>query len=186
MHEGPPDISEDNESETLFDENTGRRIEVPKGWRPFPKNPNPDKVGTRPQLTNQLHLACFDKDPQRLRELLAQGTPTGNRYRVNALDIQNTPLALAVRRPAKTVEEDANIAAIASMLLEAGAAIEGPEEEDAPLVLACIAGGGVGKAQTVQVLIDAGADLRARCSSLQMTALVRAAWRRKRTRTRAI
>ena len=43
---------------------------------------------------------------------------------------------------------------------------------ESPLILACIAAGGkVGKAQTVRVLIEAGADLRARDSVHKMTAL---------------
>lgn len=184
---------------------------VPEGWTPFPSNPPPEKVGTRPQvrahthhkrspgqpswqhpdahvsiffaragsirgrdcqLTNELHIGCFDKDVERVRKALSTGSDIANKYRANAIDVGSSPLALACRRPANSEEEDGRIASIVRMLLDAGAALEGPDDEDSPLVLACITGGGkVAKAQTVQVLIDAGADLRARCRTMQMTPL---------------
>lgn len=123
------------------------------------------------QLSNELHIACFDSNAERVRELFAEGSATGNRYRANAIDVGTAPLALAVRRPVCDAEGDGKVAAIAQMLIEAGAHFDGADGE-VPLVLACIAGGGAsGKPKTVQVLIDAGADLRARCKSLQMTAL---------------
>lgn len=180
-----------------FETEEGRRVPVPSGWTPFPANPPPEKVGTRPQvrasrpassrlaaharvraaprrrqLTSDLHVACFDKDAARVERLLAEGSDVGNKYRVNRVDLESSPLAMLVRRPANSAQEAVNIATIARALLEAGANVEGHENEDSPLVLACIAGGGkFSKAQTVQVIVDAGANLRSRCKSLQMTAL---------------
>jgi len=150
-----------------------RRHPLPEGFTPFPANPPPEKVGTRPQLTTELHVACFDRDAQRVRSLLSGGSAVGNKYRVNQIDVGTTPLALAVRRPARHAQDDADIASIAKMLLDAGADVDAVlENTDPPLCLAAIAGGGAsGKPQTVQVLIDAGADLRARCQTMQMTAL---------------
>ena len=149
-----------------------RKINLPEGFTPFPANPPPEKVGTRPQLGSELHLACFDKDVEGVQAFLAKGTSVGNRYRVNSVDVGTPPLPLACRRPANTAEDAATIGQIVTLLLEAGAGVEGPEGGDSPLILACITGGGsCSKAPAVQALVDAGANLRARCMSLQMTAL---------------
>lgn len=146
---------------------------MPKGFTPFKDDPNAI-VGTLAQLQNELHIACFKKDVAGVRNYFAAGGKNGNKFRANAIDVGSPPLALAVRRPAKTEQEDGEIAEITKMLIEAGAEVN-PEEgsgSESPLILACIAGGGaVGKAQTVRVLLEAGADTRARDRNQKMTAL---------------
>jgi hypothetical protein len=143
---------------------------MPKGFTPYKHDPSA-VVGTLAQLTNELHIACFKSDLPKVQSIIANGGAAGNRYRVNAKDVDSPPLALAVRRPANSEQEDATIAGIAKALIDAGAEVN-PEDGESPLILACIAGGGkAGKAQTARVLIEAGADLRTRDGTQKMTAL---------------
>lgn len=148
-----------------------RTFPMPKGFTPLKQDPNAT-VGTLAQLTNELHIACFKGDLAKAKTILTGGGETSNKYRANAKDCDSPPLALAVRQACKTQEDDANISQLAQALLDAGAEVNPDHGCESPLILACIAGGGkVGKAQTVRVLIEAGADLRARDSVHKMTAL---------------
>ena len=154
-------------------ETGAKTFPLPKGFTPFKHDPQAI-VGTLAQLTNALHIACFKTDVEGVRTVIAGGGRNGNKFRVNAIDVDSPPLALAVRRPANTPEDDGKIAEIARMLIEAGAEVNPDPEQghESPLVLASTAGGGkAGKAQTVKVLVDAGADLRARDRTQKMTAL---------------
>ena len=119
-----------------------------------------------------LHLACYDIDPERVRKQLADGKAVGELGRARSVLSGTTPLTLVVRRSAKDKEADGKIAEISRMLLDAGAAIEGAEGEDPPLALACQLGDGISKPQTVQTLVDAGANLRARDREMLMTPLM--------------
>jgi len=143
---------------------------LPEGfesWRPLKPG-----GGTLSQLTNELHIAAFNTDVDKVRSILAAGGSTTNKYKVNALDFGTPPLILAVRVAAKDSTADAKMAEIARMLIGAGADVGWlTEQGQNALMLACIYGGGVGKIETVKVLLEAGCDLRQHEKRDKMTAL---------------
>ena len=146
--------------------------------RPLPKGfegatPMGKGGGTLSQLTNELHIACFKTDLQKVRSILAAGKPASNKFRVNAIDHESPPLIFAVRQAAMSEQQDRDIAEIAKLLIDAGADVNylTPGEE-CPLILAAIYGGGThGKVETCRVLLDAGANVRQRCKRHKYTAL---------------
>lgn len=129
-------------------------------------------VGTRAQLKNELCKACWDRDKHKVREILGASSTTANKYRVNAVDCDATPLIHCVRQPCETEQQDADMAEMAQMLFDAGAHVDGGEgTHEVPLILAIIGSGKVPKLKTIQVLLDHGADVRARDGTRQLAPL---------------
>jgi len=146
-------------------------MEIPSGFLKPLKFGGPN-VGTLGQLKNELHRACFKGEADTVREILAAGSAAGNRFRVNAVECDAPPLVHAVRQRADDAEAETNIANIARMLIHAGANVDAIEGGESPLILASIAAGGkVGKAQTVRLLCESGANLRCRDNTQKMTPL---------------
>lgn len=129
--------------------------------------------GTLTQLKSELHIACFTTNVAKVRCILGAGNATSNYHRVNSIDMGSPPLIYAVRVKANTEADEAKIAEIAKMLIEAGADVNYKQlpSEESPLILASIFSGGVGKVQTVRTLTKAGANLRQRDKQHRMTAL---------------
>lgn len=138
-----------------------------QSWQPLKSG-----GGTLSQLTDELHQAAFTADVAKVRSILAAGGSTANKYRVNAEDLGSPPLVYAVRGKAADMAADANMAEVTRMLIDAGADIGyvTPGGEST-LILASTYGGGVGKVQTVKVLLEARADLRHHDKRNKMTAL---------------
>ena len=148
----------------------GKPRPLPKGFESWqPLRPG---GGTLSQLKNELHIAVFKGELDKVRSVLASNGKAGNRFRVNAIDHEAPPLVYAVRQSARTAADDANRAEIVRLLIEAGGDISylTPGEESL-LILAAIYGGGIGKVQVCRVLIEAKADLRQRDKRNKYTAL---------------
>ena len=128
--------------------------------------------GTLSQLKSELHIGAFTGDVTKVRQVLAAGKSTSNKYRANRIECDSPPLILAVRAKAKDAAADGRIAEIAQMLIDAGANVNYTMQgEECPLMLAATYAGGVGKVQAVRTLLNAGANVRQRDKRWKYTSL---------------
>ena len=128
----------------------------------------PDAASPFMTLVTPLHKAAWHADLAKTRELLAGGASLG----AGEDACQQTPLVLAARNACQTDEELQRRAQVVQELANAGSDVNGRDKcGDSPLVLAVMDANGKEKLEIVKVLLQAGADVDAKCESFKMTPL---------------